>query len=334
MLEAIAQGKGFVGFHSAADTFHSPGRRDENQTEVDPYIAMLGGEFLTHGKEQEASLLAGSPFLGRSIGVPGQGLSFTDEWCTFKNFAKDLHVVLVQETLYMKGRAYRRPDYPCTWARKHGQGRVFYTSMGHREDVWTNPFFQAIAQAGLEWVLGRFDADVRANIARGDATGEPVTKLVQVEQASGQLSRGHSFAPFRTGVARATCEGEIMANHPPVSRRDFIETGAMMLASAALGAKTPVGRRRRPQTRSYNENMDYRRLGRTGLMISAVSMGGHWKRIPYQARHRGLQEEPPGSDLRLPSSTASTTSMPAARGEVAVYAEAVRGRRKEDLHGL
>jgi hypothetical protein len=30
--------------------------------------------------------------------------------------------------------------------------------------MWTNPFFQAIAQAGFEWVLGRFDADVAANI--------------------------------------------------------------------------------------------------------------------------------------------------------------------------
>jgi len=164
LLEAITQGKGFMGFHSAADTFHSPGRRGQNQTDVDPYIAMLGGECLAHGSEQEASLLAGSPFLGKSIGVPGQGLSFTDEWCTFKNFAKDLHVVLVQETRYLKGSVYRRPDYPCTWARKHGQGRVFYTSMGHRADMWTNPFFQAIAQAGLQWVLGRFDYDVAANI--------------------------------------------------------------------------------------------------------------------------------------------------------------------------
>jgi len=164
LLEAIAQGKGFIGFHSAADTFHSRGSRHQNQTDVDPYLAMLGGECLAHGAEQEASLLAGSSFLAKSIGVPGQGLSFTDEWCTFKNFAKDLHVVLVQETRYLKGRAYRRPDYPCTWARKHGQGRVFYTSMGHRPEMWSNPFFRAIAQAGLEWALGRFDADLTPNI--------------------------------------------------------------------------------------------------------------------------------------------------------------------------
>jgi hypothetical protein len=164
LLDAISSGKGFVGFHAAADTFHSKGRLDENQTEVDPYIAMLGGEFLAHGAEQEASLMTGSPFLTKNFGMPSQGLAFTEEWYTFKNFAKDLHVLLIQETKYMKGDAYRRPDYPCTWVRMQGRGRVFYTSLGHREDVWTNPFFQAIAQAGLEWIMGRFDYDITPNI--------------------------------------------------------------------------------------------------------------------------------------------------------------------------
>jgi len=32
-------------------------------------------------------------------------------------------------------------------------------------------------------------------------------------------------------------------------------------------------------TRSYNEKMEYRRLGKTGLWVSAVSLGGHWKRV-------------------------------------------------------
>jgi aryl-alcohol dehydrogenase-like predicted oxidoreductase len=32
-------------------------------------------------------------------------------------------------------------------------------------------------------------------------------------------------------------------------------------------------------TRSYNPQMEYRRLGKTGLWVSAVCMGGHWKRI-------------------------------------------------------
>lgn len=165
LLAAIAGGKGFVGFHSAADTFHSKGKADENQAEVDPYIAMLGAEFLTHGEQQEASLfLTTRKFPGvRDLGM-AEGIAFTDEWYTFKNFARDLHVILVQETRYMRGEAYRRPDFPATWARLHGQGRVFYTSLGHREDIWTNPFFQAIALGGLAWASGRVEADVPPNM--------------------------------------------------------------------------------------------------------------------------------------------------------------------------
>lgn len=164
LLAAVAAGAGFAGFHSATDTFHSKGRRDENQTEVDPYIAMIGGEFVTHGEQQEASLHAVSQFFYKNIGVPFEGLSFTDEWYTGKNFAKDLHVIFAQETRFMKGDPYRRPDFPATWARMHGKGRVFYTSLGHREDVWTNPFFQAIAQCGLAWTMNKFDFDVTPNI--------------------------------------------------------------------------------------------------------------------------------------------------------------------------
>jgi len=166
LLDAIAGGKGFVGIHSATNTFHSRGRPDENQTDVDPYIGMLGGEFLAHGAPQEASLLATSDFLYKNIGVPSEGLSFTDEWYTFKNFAKDLHVILVQETRFMKGDAYHRPDYPATWARIHGRGRVFYTSLGHCEEVWTDPFFQAIVQAGVGWVMKQFDFDVAPNLEK------------------------------------------------------------------------------------------------------------------------------------------------------------------------
>ena len=160
LLTAVASGKGFVGFHSATDTFHSGG----SQSGMDPYIAMIGGEFVTHGEPQEASLYAVSPFFYKNLGVPSEGMSFTDEWYVLKNFSRDLHVIFVQETRFMRGEAYRRPDYPQTWARMHGKGRVFYTSLGHREEVWTDPFFQTVAQGGIAWTIGRFDADIAPNI--------------------------------------------------------------------------------------------------------------------------------------------------------------------------
>ncbi len=165
LLDAVSAGKGFIGFHAANDSFHSPGPRDENQAQRDPYIAMIGGEFIVHGEQQEASLLLTSRFPGAgNLGI-GEGIAFTEEWYTHKNFAPDLHVILVQETEYMKGECYQRPDFPSTWARMHGKGRVFYTSLGHREDIWTNPFFQTIALGGVNWALGRVDYDIKPNIA-------------------------------------------------------------------------------------------------------------------------------------------------------------------------
>jgi len=158
LLDAIAAGKGFVAFHAASDSFHSKG------DQIDPYIAMLGGEFVTHGAQQEASLIISSRFPGAGSLGCAEGISFTEEWYALKNFAKDLHVILVQETEYMKGDCYQRPNFPCTWARMHGKGRVFYTSLGHREDVWTNPFFQTIVLGGFAWALGNVDYDVKPNI--------------------------------------------------------------------------------------------------------------------------------------------------------------------------
>ncbi len=158
-LEAVAAGKGFIAFHAANDSFHSQAGK------ISPYVAMLGGEFVTHGNQQEATMKITSP---KFPGVEGLGSSFRmlEEWYAMNNFAKDLHVILVQETAGMTDACYQRPPFPATWARRHGKGRVFYTSMGHREDVWTNPTFQQIALGGLSWVLGHVEADVPANIDR------------------------------------------------------------------------------------------------------------------------------------------------------------------------
>jgi len=165
LLEAIAAGKGFVGFHSATDSFHSKGPRDENQTELDPYCAMLGGEFIVHGSQQKAKMRIASPKFPGCEGL-GDGFEVNEEWYALKNFAKDLHVVLVQETAGMHDWCYQRPPFPATWARVHGKGRVYYTSLGHREDIWTNPVCQQVVLGGFSWVLRDVDADITPNIEK------------------------------------------------------------------------------------------------------------------------------------------------------------------------
>ena len=170
-LKAIYDGKGFVGTHSASDTFHPPGnkghgpaRNRDDGANIDDYTRMIGASFIKHDAQQKARQIIVSPKFPRMAAVPAD-FGPLEEWYSLKNFAPDLHVLMVQDTRGMEGPSYARPPFPSTWARMHGQGRVFYTSMGHREDVWTSPVFQAVLLGGLEWATRRVDADVTPNLA-------------------------------------------------------------------------------------------------------------------------------------------------------------------------
>ncbi len=70
-----------------------------------------------------------------------------------------------------------------------------------------------------------------------------------------------------------------------LNRREFMRDGAMAAAGLAVGAAgSQIARAGEAgavvrQTRSYNPEMEYRRLGKTGLWVSAACLGGHWKRV-------------------------------------------------------
>jgi len=182
LFEYVRSGKGFVGTHSASDTFHTanesqkgPDRYLNHGAEADAYVRFLGGEFIKHGAQQEAkNTVIDSKFPG--FEKVGAEFSFPEEWYSLKDFSSDIHVLTVIDSPAMKGDEYARPAYPNTWARKEGDGRVFYTSMGHREDVWTNPIFQDILVGGVKWALGDVQAEVPANLetaAPGAMTNPP-----------------------------------------------------------------------------------------------------------------------------------------------------------------
>ena len=49
----------------------------------------------------------------------------------------------------------RGGDYPQAWTKEVGTGRTFYTSLGHRDDIWSNdPVFRAHVRGGIRWALG------------------------------------------------------------------------------------------------------------------------------------------------------------------------------------
>jgi aryl-alcohol dehydrogenase-like predicted oxidoreductase len=75
-------------------------------------------------------------------------------------------------------------------------------------------------------------------------------------------------------------------NETKVTRRDFVQGVAVATVGAALGLSPTytvhAGNPEKDDTGkilNYNSDMEYRRCGKTNLMISAVCLGGHWKRI-------------------------------------------------------
>ena len=70
------------------------------------------------------------------------------------------------------------------------------------------------------------------------------------------------------------------------TRRQFVQEGAVAAAALASGlASASIVQAGNPTNQdtskilNYNPDMEYRRLGKTGLMVSAVALGGHWKRV-------------------------------------------------------
>ena len=133
LLDFVAGGKGFIGTHSASDTFHTaneskkgPDRYANHGKDADPYVRLLGGEFIIHGAQQPSKMRCVDPkFPG--LEKYADGFAVQEEWYSLKDFSDNLHVLLVQETDTMKGEMYQRPAYPATWIRTQGKRRVFYT---------------------------------------------------------------------------------------------------------------------------------------------------------------------------------------------------------------
>ena len=124
-----------------------------------------------------------------------------------------------------------------------------------------------------------------------------------------------------------------------VTRREFVQDGAaaaagMAVAAGVLGKAEGAPPAADPKkTRSYNENMEYRRLGRTNLMISAVSIGGHWKRIPYGYDTAEFKKN--RREVLAACMDHGINYIDACWDhEVIAYGEAVKGRREEIFFGF
>jgi type 1 glutamine amidotransferase len=128
LLAYVRNGGGFVGTHSAADTFHS----------WPAFQRLLGAEFLGHPP----------PGPGRVDVVDHaftstRSFTITEEFYAF-HWRTKRHVV-----------ARMHDGAPLVWWRRYGRGRVFYDALGHFGATWSEPHQRRLVADGLRWAIGR-----------------------------------------------------------------------------------------------------------------------------------------------------------------------------------
>jgi uncharacterized protein len=155
-LDWIKAGHAFIGLHSASDTFHGwPG-----------YIDMLGGEFDHHGPQVGVDCLNQDPQNPATASLPQVWTLSQEEIYQFKNYVPSaVHELLILDKLPNN----KTPGhFPVSWCKNYGAGKVFYTSLGHRDDiidadpnlpgrinsVEISKAYQAHVLGGIEWALG------------------------------------------------------------------------------------------------------------------------------------------------------------------------------------
>jgi type 1 glutamine amidotransferase len=152
-------GKGFLGAHSAADTFY-------NWPE---YGDMLGAYFDRHPWNQvHAVINVEDRAFPATKHFPAQ-FPVYDEIYQYRNYSRDKVRVLMSldprsVDLTKKDVHRTDKDFAIAWVRQYGKGRVFYTSLGHREDVWDRPDIQQMWTEAVKWAMG---------MTQGDATPRP-----------------------------------------------------------------------------------------------------------------------------------------------------------------
>ena len=155
-LNWVRAGHAFIGIHAAADTFHGwPG-----------YIDMLGGEFVHHGAQVSVDCINVDPANPATAHLPKVWTISQEEIYQFKNYdPAKVHDLLILEKHPETGEP---GHYGVCWCKDYGAGKVFYTSLGHREDIWDadpnlkdrknsieiSKAYQQHVLGGIEWALG------------------------------------------------------------------------------------------------------------------------------------------------------------------------------------
>jgi type 1 glutamine amidotransferase len=146
LIQWVGDGGAFAGVHCATDTLY----------EYAPYLEMVGGTFDGHPWHEEVTLRVEDP-AHPAVAHLGESLVVTDEIYQFRGFRRHpVRVLLSLDPASADLALGKRADgdYANAWTRDWGRGRVFYTALGHRPELWSDPLFLEHLLAGIGWAIG------------------------------------------------------------------------------------------------------------------------------------------------------------------------------------
>jgi type 1 glutamine amidotransferase len=176
-------GKGFVGTHTANNDFF----------DWPEYTDLIGGRFDDHPWELfEAPVIVEDPSFPAMKAFPPQ-FTINDEIYQVKDYSRNRVRVLARlnaNELDLGNKRVHRTDrdFAVAWARSYGKGRVYYSTFGHRPEVWDRKDIQMMYREALKWAMGITEADVTPRPLVETETTSRVAPLRQIELARADTS--------------------------------------------------------------------------------------------------------------------------------------------------
>ncbi|HLT51674.1 MAG TPA: ThuA domain-containing protein [Arenibacter sp.] len=153
MIEYVAKGGGLMILHGAITV-------QNNSAE---FSKMTGGSFDYHPKQQQMHLKEVDPGHPLVQAFKGKGLTHVDEPYFFKNayFDYNFRPLLYIEADKLEGvrEAVSNNTIYVSWIKRHGKGRVFYSSPSHNAQSLDNPDLLQFLLDGLQYVVGDLKVD-------------------------------------------------------------------------------------------------------------------------------------------------------------------------------
>jgi uncharacterized protein len=164
------KGHGFMGFHSAADTYNNRAKNKQFRW----YWDMVGGTFNGHpwGSGTTVTITVHDPKFP-AMRPFGSEFRIKDEIYQYRNWQpKKVHVLM---SLNMEKCKPSKPyQVAVAWCKNWGDGKVFFNNLGHNEGTWKDPRFLKSTEMAVRWILG---------LEKGDATPNPKVSAAEEEKA-------------------------------------------------------------------------------------------------------------------------------------------------------